>query len=126
MNCKTCGHDADKHSENRITNIGDLCYSSGCECEKFEGDNHSPVNRNSLDTGSEGSKSTKAVDSPETSGSFNLSDNEWEYKGSGLYHEKRVKEFISEDTKLIVKHWNDKSIEQLLEKRRKLAGDKLK
>ncbi len=36
-----------------------------------------------------------------------------------------VKEFIRLDTKLIIKHWNDKSVENLIEERRKLAGDKL-
>ena len=57
---------------------------------------------------------------------FNLSEKIYDIDAhQNAYLEEDVKEFIKEDTKLIVLHWNDKSIEELLNKRRKIAGERL-
>ena len=59
---------------------------------------------------------------------FNLSEKREEptEDENAFYWESDIKEFIKRDTQLIIKHWNDKSVEELLNERNKLTGEKFK
>ncbi len=124
--CKNCGHKKFCHHKSKV-NIGeDYCHAKNCNCEKFEGENHSLRTKDK-----EPEDEAKPIDSD---GSFNLSDKigfcKW-YPDCNQYcvdiKLKDVKEFISQDT-LLIKLFRQGAItyQELRRRRNKLAGEKLK